>query len=76
MQLSRKTLLSVVALMLLAPTLFAAQVAYAQARYNFLLNRLLLSQAVGDLDMAELADINRLLTAPAQARLQGDDSIG
>ncbi len=57
-------------------TLFAAQVAYAQARYNFLLNRLLLSQAVGDLDMAELADINRLLTAPAQARLQGDDSIG
>jgi outer membrane protein len=57
-------------------TLFTAQVAYAQARYNFLLNRLLLSQAVGDLDMAELADINRLLTAPAEARLQASGDAG
>lgn len=51
-------------------TLFSAQLAYAQARYNFLLNRLLLSQSVGDLDVAELQDINRLLSVPAEARLQ------
>lgn len=57
-------------------TLFTAQVAYAQARYNFLLNRLLLSQAIGDLDLAELADINRLLTAPAEARLQASGQAG
>lgn len=57
-------------------TLFAAQVAYAQARYNFLLSRLLLSQAVGDLDVAELADINRLLTAEAEARLQTGNQVG
>lgn len=50
-------------------TLFSAQVALAQARYNFLLNRLLLAQATGELGMEELADINRLLTVPAEARL-------
>jgi outer membrane protein len=45
--------------------LFSAQLDYAQARYNFLQNRLLLSQAVGGLDVAELQDINRLLTQDA-----------
>ena len=57
-------------------TLFSAQLAYAQARYNFLLSRLLLSQAVGDLDASELADINRLLTAQAEARLQTGNGNG
>lgn len=50
-------------------TLFSAQMALAQSRYNFLLNRLALAQSVGDLDVAELQDINRLLTQPAVARL-------
>ena len=45
--------------------LFSAQLDYANARYTFLQNRLLLSQAVGALDIAELQEINRLLTVNA-----------
>ena len=45
--------------------LFSAQLDYAQARYTFLQNRLLLSQSLGSLDVAELQDINRLLTQDA-----------
>jgi outer membrane protein len=45
--------------------LFSAQLAYANARYTFLQNRLQLGQAVGTLDIAELQDINRLLTQKA-----------
>jgi len=45
--------------------LFSAQLDYANARYTFLQNRLLLSQAVGGLDIAELQEINRLLTVDA-----------
>jgi len=45
--------------------LFSAQLEYANARYTFLQNRLLLGQAVGVLDVAELQDINRLLTQQA-----------
>ncbi len=50
-------------------TLFAAQVEYAQAKYNFLQNRLLLEQAAGTLDINDVQDINRLLTVAAEARL-------
>ncbi len=50
-------------------TLFQAQLDYAQSRYNFLLARLQLSQAVGDLEIAEVQDINRLLTQDASAKL-------
>ncbi|MCL6620403.1 MAG: hypothetical protein K6T33_11545, partial [Thermomonas hydrothermalis] len=42
--------------------LLAAQQAYAQAKYSFLLSRLQLEQAAGTLDIADLEDINRLLT--------------
>lgn len=45
--------------------LFTAQQAYAQARYNFLQNRLLLEQAAGTLDIDDLQDVNRLLTVDA-----------
>ncbi|TZF82980.1 TolC family outer membrane protein [Cognatilysobacter lacus] len=45
--------------------LFNAQRAYAQARYNFLQSRLNLEQAAGTLDVADVQDVNRLLTAPA-----------
>lgn len=45
--------------------LFNAQRAFAQARYNFLQNRLILEQAAGTLDGTDVADINRLLTAEA-----------
>jgi outer membrane protein len=43
-------------------TLFSAQQDYAQSKYNFLQNRLLLEQAAGTLDIADLEDVNRLLT--------------
>ena len=43
-------------------TLFAAQQAYAQAKYNFLQARLLLAQAAGTLDVADVQEVNRLLT--------------
>ncbi|HZH43849.1 MAG TPA: TolC family outer membrane protein [Lysobacter sp.] len=45
--------------------LFQAQQAYAQARYNYLQNRLLLEQAAGTLDVEDVQDVNRLLTADA-----------
>lgn len=45
--------------------LFDAQRAYAQARYNFLQNRLILEQAAGTLDVEDVQEINRLLTAEA-----------
>ena len=52
--------------------LFQAQQAYAQARYNHLQQRLLLEQAAGTLDVEDLQEINRLLTANAEARIQGE----
>ena len=53
--------------------LFRAQLVYAQSRYNFLQNRLLLEQAAGTLDIADLQDVNRLLTADAEAQLAPSD---
>ncbi|MFD0740040.1 TolC family outer membrane protein [Lysobacter koreensis] len=49
--------------------LFTAQQAYALARYNYLQNRLLLEQAAGTLDVADVQDINRLLTVNAEAQV-------
>lgn len=45
--------------------LFTAQQAHALARYNYLQNRLLLEQQAGSLDVADVQDINRLLTVDA-----------
>ncbi len=53
-------------------TLFNSEREYALARYNFLQNRLLLEQAAGSVDVASVQDINRLLTADAEARLEPD----
>jgi len=50
-------------------TLLQAQTAYAQAKYNFLQSRLALDQAAGTLDIDDLRDVNRLLTADASAQL-------
>ena len=44
-------------------TLFNAEQEYARSRYNFLQNRLLLEQAAGTLDIDDVREINRLLTA-------------
>ena len=55
-------------------TLFQAQVEYARSKYNFLLNRLLLSQATGELDVESLRQVNALLTVDAEAQLQ-DPSV-
>jgi outer membrane protein len=46
-------------------TLFNAEQEYARTRYGFLQNRLLLEQAAGTLDIEDLREINRLLTADA-----------
>lgn len=43
-------------------TLFSAQQAYAQTKYNFLQSRLLLEQAAGTLEVSDVQDVNRLLT--------------
>ncbi|SEL62084.1 outer membrane protein [Pseudoxanthomonas sp. GM95] len=53
--------------------LVAAQEQYSLAKYNFLQNRLLLEAAAGTLDAADLQDVNALLSADANARLNGDD---
>ncbi len=52
-------------------TLFSAQQSYAQSKYNFLQSRLLLEQAAGSLDVADIEDVNRLLTSdkPIEASL-------
>ncbi len=49
--------------------LFQAQQAYALAKYNYLQNRLLLDQAAGTLDADDVQEVNRLLTADAEAQL-------
>ncbi|UNT99075.1 TolC family outer membrane protein [Xanthomonas translucens] len=55
-------------------TLYQAQLNYAQSRYNFLQNRLLLSQALGTLDVAEVQSINALLTQSAESKLNSGTS--
>ncbi len=50
--------------------LFNAQQLYAQAKYGFLQNRLRLDQAAGQLDIADVQEVNRLLTVNAEAQLQ------
>jgi outer membrane protein len=52
--------------------LFDAQRQYALAKYNFLQNRLLLEQAAGTLDIEDVQEVNRLLTADADAQLPAD----
>lgn len=56
-------------------TLFQAQVEYARSRYNFLLNRLLLAQATGELDIEHMREVNRLLTVDAEARLSSPTAV-
>ena len=53
--------------------LFNAQREYARSRYNFLQNRLLLEQAAGTLDVGDVQDVNRLLTADAESKLAPSD---
>lgn len=53
--------------------LFDAERQYALAKYNFLQNRLLLEQAAGTLDIDDVQDINRLLTANIEAKLAPGD---
>ena len=56
-------------------TLFNAEREFALARYNFLQSRLLLEQAAGTLDVNDVQDVNRLLTADAEAQLAPGDVI-
>jgi len=49
--------------------LFDAQREYSLAKYNFLQNRLLLEQAAGTLDVEDVQEVNRLLTAEADVEV-------
>jgi outer membrane protein len=49
--------------------LFRAQLLYTQTRYRFLQSRLLLEQAAGTLDIDDVQEVNRLLTANAEAKV-------
>ena len=51
-------------------TLFNAQREYARTKYAFLQNRLLLEQSAGTLDVADVQEVNRLLTVDAEAQLK------
>ncbi|MGH8031785.1 MAG: TolC family outer membrane protein [Luteimonas sp.] len=53
-------------------TLFNARQDYAIAKYDYLQNRLLLDQSAGSLDVADIQDVNRLLTVNADAQLAPD----
>jgi outer membrane protein len=53
--------------------LFTAQLEFARARYNHLQNRLLLEEAAGTLDIADVQDINRLLTVDAESQVPSGD---
>jgi len=53
--------------------LFDAEREYARSRYNFLQNRLILEQAAGTLDVEDVQDVNRLLTADAESQLAPGD---
>lgn len=50
-------------------SLFEAQTSYARSRYDFLLNKLRLSAAVGTLDMEVLREINSVLEAEPGATI-------
>ncbi|MDI9237582.1 TolC family outer membrane protein [Lysobacter sp. LF1] len=53
--------------------LFTAKLEFARARYNHLQSRLLLEQAAGTLDVSDVQDVNRLLTADTEAQLPAGD---
>ena len=56
---------TVIDVLLNQQNLFNSQQAYSLAKYNYLQSRLLLEQAAGTLDIADVQDVNRLLTVPA-----------
>ena len=56
--------------------LFTAQLEFARARYNHLQSRLLLEQAAGTLDIADVQDVNRLLTVDTASQLPAGDVPG
>ena len=65
---------TVIDVLLNQQNLFDAQRAYALAKYNYLQNRLLLEQAAGTLDVADVQEVNRLLTVDTSARAALDAS--
>ena len=56
--------------------LFNAEREFARSRYNFLQNRLILEQAAGTLDIADVQDINRLLTLDTESYVAPGDVKG
>jgi outer membrane protein len=61
-------------LLLAIQTQNSAQSAFDQARHGYVLARLLLQQAAGQLTQAELAAVNQLLQEPSRQALRSADS--
>lgn len=64
---------TIVDVLLSQQQLFQAQRDYSQARHNFLLNTLRLEQAAGTIEVKDLQEVNRLLVADAEAKLDAEE---
>lgn len=61
---------TIVDVLLAQQQLFNATREYSRARHNYLVNTLRLKQAAGSLEVADVENINRLLTADAEQKIQ------
>ncbi len=61
---------TIVDVLLAQQQLFNATREYSRARHNYLVNTLRLKQAAGSLEVADVENVNRLLTADAEQKIQ------
>jgi outer membrane protein len=61
---------TIVDVLLAQQQLFTAVREYSRSRHNYLVNTLRLKQAAGSLEVADVENINRLLTADAEQKIQ------
>jgi len=68
---------TIVDVLLSQQQLFQAQRDYTQSRHGFLMNTLRLEQAAGTIEVKDLQEVNRLLVADAEAKLdEAEDESG
>lgn len=61
---------TIIDVLLAQQQLFTAVREYSRSRHNYLMNTLRLKQAAGSLEVADVENINRLLTADAEQKIQ------
>ena len=61
---------TIIDVLLAQQQLFNATREYSRSRHNYLMNTLRLKQAAGSLEVADVENINRLLTADAEQKIQ------